>query len=99
VVLNLLRFVKTYNELAPEGEEIHFPLLDGSAAAYILNHESVAHPPPEFADDVAELRTLVGEFSCFCEGCDAEFDQNYDNGYESDDSERSYPRDLYGRDW
>jgi hypothetical protein len=93
VVLNLLRFVKTYNELAPEGEEIHFPLLDGTAAAYILNHESVAYPAPEFAADVAELRALVSEFSCFCEGCDAEFEMSY---LQDDDTSSSSP---YSRDW
>ncbi len=63
VVLNLLRFVSTYNELAPEDEDIHLPLLPQNVVDMILNHESVVNPVPEFAADVAELRALVNRFA------------------------------------
>ena len=63
VVLNLLRFVSTYNELAPEGEEIHFPLMDGWVVDRILRHESVTNPCVEFAADVDELRALINQYS------------------------------------
>lgn len=63
VVLNLLRFVDTYNELAPYGEEIHMPLIPRDRAEHILAHEGVANPAPEFAAEVAELRALLERYS------------------------------------
>jgi hypothetical protein len=95
VVLNLLRFVKTYNELAPEGEDIHLPVMTRDAVDRILNHESVVHPVPEFADEIAELSALVQEFSCECQECSP---YNYDDDNDSRSTD-SYPRDPYGRDW
>ena len=63
VLLNLLRFVSTYNELAPPGEDIHLPLIPQERADFILSHESVVNPVPEFADQVAELRFLVERYT------------------------------------
>ncbi len=94
VVLNLLRFVSTYNELAPEGEEIHMPIMDAETVAMILNHESVLNPAPEFAGEVAELRNLVDRFSCRCPDCDPdswsddEHDRRGDEDYDSDGNYR-----------
>jgi hypothetical protein len=86
VILNLLRFVNTYNELAPYGEQIHVPRMPRSAVDQILGHISVANPVPEFASEVAELRALVNENA---EDAD---------GYSSDSSEESYRRAYYARD-
>ena len=91
VVLNLLRFVSTYNELAPEGEEIHLPFLNSRAAWDILSHDSVLEPAPEFAEEVHELRNLVDTFRCRCPDCDP--DSWSDD--ERDDSDES---DRYSRD-
>ncbi len=91
VVLNLLRFVNTYNELAPEGEKINLPLLPREAVDQMLNHVSLTNTPAEFASEVAELRSLITQFSCYCEGCD--YNDSYDP-YE-DDRESERARDLY----
>jgi hypothetical protein len=88
VVLNFLRFVSTYNELAPEGEDIHLPIMDDGTVEDILNHESVRNPVPEFAAEVAELRALVDRFSCHCRECSPGDYDDSDN--DSDDSEESY---------
>ena len=90
VVLNLLRFVETYNELAPEGEEIHMPFLPEESVEHILSHESVLNPAPEFAAEVAELRALVSRYSCHCADCNPEDDDEGDRrSYSSEESYRS----------
>lgn len=76
VVLNFLRFVNTYNELAPAGEEIHLPPMNAVAAESILDHVSITNPAPEFAAEVAELRALVAEFA---------LPDQQDNGDEDED--------------
>lgn len=88
VVLNFLRFVTTYNELAPEGEDIHLPIMDDGTIEDILNHESVRNPAPEFAGEVAELRDLVDRYSCHCRECSP--GDYADTDTESDDSDESY---------
>jgi hypothetical protein len=87
VVLNLLRFVATYNELAPEGELINLPLMTREAVDQIFNHASLVNPPPEFASEIAELRGLVQQFSCGCYDCE--------DGYSSDRSYDPYRRDSF----
>lgn len=88
VVLNLLRFVTTYNELALPGEEIHLPLIGPMGAQDILSHESVVNPVPEFAAEVAELRALVERYRMP--------PQEYDeDGYLTDSTDSS---DYYRRD-
>ena len=87
VVLNLLRFVTTYNELAPPGEDIHFPLMPPFAVQNLLSHESLVNPPAEFQDEVNELRALVDLYSALPE--------DEDDGYSSDSSRRSWGRDRY----
>ena len=77
VLLNLLRFVSTYNELAPPGEDIHLPLIPQERADFILSHESVVNPVPEFADQVAELRSLVERYT--------EPEPFYDNSTDSEE--------------
>lgn len=67
VILNFLRFINSYNELAPQGEQIHLPQIPRSTADMILSHVGVADPVPEFAAEVAELRSLVNTYSaCHC---------------------------------
>ncbi len=89
VVLNLLRFVDTYNELAPPGEEIHFPPMPQFAVQEILNHVSVMNPVPEFQAEVQELRNRVERHSYIPE------DDDDDDGYSSESSHRSWGRDSY----
>ncbi len=95
VVLNLLRFVETYNELAPYGEEIHMPLMNYEAAQNILTHESVVNPVPEFASEIAELRSLVQKYSCECSNCDPYYVDRYGDGYTTDSSYDRYRRDSF----
>jgi hypothetical protein len=88
VVLNFLRFVDSYNEIAPEGEKIRLPYMDRDTVQMILSHESVLNVVPEFAADVAELRERVYHYSCKCPDCDP------DNWSDSrDDEEDRYSRD------
>jgi hypothetical protein len=87
VLLNLLRFVSTYNELAPLDERINLPLIPQERVDHILSHVSVVNPVPEFADQVAELRYLVDWYT--------EKDDDESDGYSSDSSYRYY---RYGRD-
>ena len=91
VVLNLLRFVTTYNELAPLGEDIHFPLMPPFAVQNLLSHESLVNPPAEFQAEVNELRALVDRYSAPPE----DEDEDEDDGYSSDSSRRSWGRDRY----
>ena len=63
VILNFLRFVHTYNELAPEGEEINIPLIDSYSLGFIVDHPAVKNPPAEFADEVLELRSLLDRYA------------------------------------
>lgn len=92
VVLNFLRFVDTYNELAPEGEEIHVPYMDSDTVSMILSHESITDPAAEFADDVAELRQRVYSHSCQCPDCAPD---NWSDSHEDEDDDRDsrYSRD------
>ena len=89
VLLNLLRFVDSYNELAPVGEQIRLPLIPQERADFILQHESIVNPPAEFAGEVAELRQLVRYYT------DDEPVYDDDDGYSTDSEER---RDMYRRD-
>lgn len=86
VVLNLLRFVDSYNELAPPGEDIHLPEIPREQVELILGHEGVVNVVPEFAHEVAELRSLVQRYSCLCSDC---YPQEYHRDYDSDDSDDS----------
>ena len=89
VVLNFLRFVDSYNELAPYGEEIRVPYMESETVSMILSHESVANPAPEFADDVAELRERIDYHSCQCPDCAPD---NWSDSHEDEDDDR-YSRD------
>jgi hypothetical protein len=89
VVLDLLRFVTSYNELAPEGEEIHLPYMGSPMVENILSHHSLVHPPPEFAHEIAELRVLIDRYRCHCPDCCPEewsADGYSSDGYSSDGS-------------
>lgn len=84
VVLNLLRFVSSYNELAPEDEEIHFPYIETDMRDTILHHSWVTNPTSETAAEVAELKALIDRFSCQCPDCEP------DNWSDSDRDDRDY---------
>ncbi len=93
VVLHFLRFVKTYNELAPQGEEINVPWMGAPSVDAILDHELVRNPNPASESDAEELRILVNEFACRCPDCDPgawsyggrdEDDHDNDSRYPSD---------------
>ncbi len=70
VVLNFFRFIYTYNELAPEGEEIRVPHLGRAEVDYILSHPSIVDPAREFANEIAELRAYLDKYSCYCQDND-----------------------------
>ena len=100
VVLNFLRFVKSYNEVAPQGEEIKLPPIELPETFLIFDHESVRHPPPEFVDDVAELCHLVNLYSCRCPHCDNSYpdeddDQDDDEGYGGGYDRYNRDRNMY----
>jgi hypothetical protein len=91
VLLNLLRFVSTYNELAPFGETIHLPLIPQDRADHILSHVSVANPVPEFAEQVAELRALMDLYT----EPEPYYDSDDHDRYSTDSEERrEYYRDY-----
>ncbi len=69
VVLNLLRFVSSYNELAPEGEKIQMPIIPDEKVMYIYNHPDVYTNEPSLAKDMPEFNSLLHEFSCQCREC------------------------------
>jgi hypothetical protein len=93
VVLNFFRFVTTYNELAPPGEEIHVPMLTPIDADEILGHVSVVDTVPEFAAEVAELRYLVRNFTCLCSDC-SPLDEEDHYSTDSEDRDRYFSRDY-----
>lgn len=94
VVLNFLRFVDSYNELAPFGEEIHLPYIDAEGRDLIFSHVSLVNPPAEFAREVAELRSLVDRYSCQCPDC---VPDNWSESHE-EYSEEERERDRYRYD-
>lgn len=90
VILNFLRFVNSYNELAPEGEKINVPFMEVAETSMIFNHESVRNVVPEFAEDVKELSRLVNLHSCNCPDCDPDdWSQSRDDTSDSEDEYRS----------
>jgi hypothetical protein len=88
VLLNLLRFVESYNELAPYGEEIHLPLIPQERADDILSHVSIVDPVAEFTAEVAELRALVNRYT----EAEPDYDDDDHDRYSTDSEDR---RDYY----
>ena len=70
VLLHFLRFVSSYNELAPEGEEIHLPAIPRLVAQEIYEHRAVSEVPEEFQVEAEELRRHVSRNTCWCEQCE-----------------------------
>lgn len=70
-LLHFLRFVDSYNDLAPCKEEIHLPLIPRKSVYKVLAHEWMRASQETF-NEVAELRTLIHKYSCFCEKCEGE---------------------------
>jgi cytochrome c-type biogenesis protein CcmH/NrfF len=91
-MLDFLRFVDTYNELAPYGEEINVPCMDAEAVNLIFSHGSLVNPPAEFASEIAELRARVIDHSCQCPDCQPDNWSDSDP-YESDRDDR-YRHDI-----
>ena len=56
VILAFLRFVDLYNELADPEEVLMLKAIPQNIVSLICNHPSVADVPPEFQEDVEELR-------------------------------------------
>ena len=71
VLLHFLRFVSSYNEIAPEGEEIHLPAIPREVAQEIYQHSAVNEVPEEFQIEAKELRNLVRRHTCWCERCES----------------------------
>lgn len=69
VLLHFLRFVSSYNEIAPEGEEIHLPAIPRLVAQEIYEHRAVSEVPEEFQVEAEELRRHVSRNTCWCEEC------------------------------
>ena len=63
VVLNLLRFIDSYNELAPDEERIHMPLISEENAREMLSHDDVLYPNEASAETAREFRYLIQEYS------------------------------------
>jgi hypothetical protein len=91
VLLNLLRFVSTYNEIAPYGEEIHLPLIPQERADDILSHVSIVNAVPEFAAEVRELRSLVNRYT----EAEPEYDDDQDRYSTDSEDRRDYYRSYY----
>jgi len=89
VVLHLLRFVNSYNELAPEDEQINLPYLEAGIISTILSHESVVNPASEFASDVAELKVLIDQHRCQCPDCEPDnwSDSHYGDYFAREDND------------
>jgi hypothetical protein len=56
VVLNFLRFIDTYNEIAEADEIFMLPAIPKKVCDSILSHTSMTNTPPEFESDVNELK-------------------------------------------
>jgi len=56
VLLSFLRFIDEFNELADPDETIMLPAIPQPIVQIVLNHSSVVNPPPEFMDEIHELR-------------------------------------------
>lgn len=73
VVLHFLRFVDSYNEVAPVHEKINLPLLQHKSVVKILTHEWLFSYSEENRKDVADLRSLIKKYTCFCAECEKEY--------------------------
>jgi hypothetical protein len=62
VLLAYFRFVLLHNEIASQKESILLPQIPDNVVDFILGHTSFQNPPPEFKEDVEELRTHVMGF-------------------------------------
>jgi hypothetical protein len=87
VVLQFLRFVDTYNELAPYGRKINVPFMTYEDEQYLMDHDFFHNLQPEYQEDVNELYQRVGRHRCLCRDC-----QIAEHGYDSD-STRGYDSD------
>lgn len=98
VILNLLRFISSYNELAPEDEMINLPCIEADSYNRILSHVSVKNPAPEFADEVDELQHLMSSHRCQCPDCEPENWSDYGRGDGDDEDEHDSDDDRDSRD-
>jgi hypothetical protein len=56
VVLSFLRFLDEFNELADPDEVLMLPAIPQRIVQIVLSHSSLVNPPPEFLDEIRELR-------------------------------------------
>lgn len=59
VVLDFLRFLDTYNEVAAPDEVFMIQAIPKEVQDSILNHHSLLHTPPEFEKEVNELKARL----------------------------------------
>jgi hypothetical protein len=63
VLLAYFRFICVHNEIAKEEEHIVLSSIPDIVVDFILGHISFQNTPPEFKNDVEELRTYVIGYS------------------------------------
>jgi hypothetical protein len=51
-----LRFLDEFNELADPDEVLMLPAIPQRIVQIVLSHSSLVNPPPEFLDEIHELR-------------------------------------------
>lgn len=56
VLLSFLRFIDEFNELADPDEVLMLPAIPQRIVQGVLSHTSVVDPPPEFLEQINELR-------------------------------------------
>lgn len=56
VLLDFLRFIDSYNEVAEPGDLLMMRAIPNEVIRYILSHRSIRETPPEFRDQVNELK-------------------------------------------
>ena len=87
VLLQFLRFVDLYNEIAPADELISLPVMTYDDRMYLLEHYLFADVPPHFKNDVDELWDRVARHECVCRDCriaECGYASDSTRGYDSD---------------
>jgi hypothetical protein len=62
VLLDYLRFIDSYNEVASPSEFYTVPRISPRVARHLLSHSSITNPAPEFADTVWELKQRLKRY-------------------------------------
>ena len=62
VLLDYVRFIDSYNEVAAPNEFYTMPRISRRVAREMLSHPSISDPAPEFADTVWELKQRLKRY-------------------------------------